>query len=82
MNQSIVNKNAFWNKDLAPTGVSQRTFRWFDFAALWVGMVVCIPPYTLAGSLIKVGLSAPQAILTVFLGNAIAARHGERSEGA
>jgi NCS1 family nucleobase:cation symporter-1 len=60
-----------WNEDLAPTNESQRTWRWYHFAALWVGMVMCIPAYTLAASLIEGGMSAGQAVLTVFLANAI-----------
>ena len=34
-------------------------------------MVMCIPAYTLSASLIESGMSAPQAVLTVFLANAI-----------
>jgi NCS1 family nucleobase:cation symporter-1 len=60
-----------WNEDLAPTTAAQRTWRWYHFAALWVGMVMCIPAYTLAGSLVDGGMSATQAVLTVFLANAI-----------
>ncbi|WP_159696241.1 NCS1 family nucleobase:cation symporter-1 [Massilia sp. 9I] len=60
-----------WNDDLAPTGVAQRTWRWYHFAALWVGMVMCIPAYTLSSSLIESGMSASQAVWTVFLANAI-----------
>ncbi len=60
-----------WNEDLAPTSAAQRTWRWYHFAALWVGMVMCIPAYTLAASLIDSGMSASQAVLTVFLGNLI-----------
>ena len=60
-----------WNEDLAPTSESQRTWRWYHFAALWVGMVMCIPAYTLAASLIEGGMSASQAVMTVFLANAI-----------
>ncbi|MGB9109266.1 MAG: cytosine permease, partial [Telluria sp.] len=60
-----------WNEDLAPTGAAQRTWRWYHFAALWVGMVMCIPAYTLSASLIEAGMSAYQAVLTVFLANAI-----------
>jgi len=60
-----------WNDDLAPTGLAQRTWRWYHFAALWVGMVMCIPAYTLAASLVEAGMSAWQAVLTVFLANAI-----------
>jgi NCS1 family nucleobase:cation symporter-1 len=60
-----------WNEDLAPTTPAQRTWRWYHFAALWVGMVMCIPAYTLSASLIEGGMSGYQAVLTVFLANAI-----------
>jgi nucleobase:cation symporter-1, NCS1 family len=60
-----------WNADLAPTTAAQRTWRWYHFAALWVGMVMCIPAYTLSASLIDSGMSGHQAVLTVFLANAI-----------
>lgn len=60
-----------WNEDLAPTTEAQRSWRWYHFAALWVGMVMCIPAYTLAASLIEGGMSGYQAVLTVFLANAI-----------
>ena len=59
------------NEDLRPTTDAQRTWRWYHFAALWVGMVMCIPAYTLAASLIEGGMSAWQAVFTVFLANAI-----------
>lgn len=71
MNQNHAVNTALWNEDLAPTTASQRTWRWYHFAALWVGMVMCIPAYTLAASLIEGGMSAVQAVLTVFLANAI-----------
>ena len=60
-----------WNEDLAPTSAAQRTWRWYHFAALWVGMVMCIPAYTLAASLVDSGMSGYQAVWTVFLANAI-----------
>jgi NCS1 family nucleobase:cation symporter-1 len=60
-----------YNHDLAPATPAQRTWTWRSFAALWVGMVVCIPTYTLAGGLISSGLSAWQAVLLVLLGNVI-----------
>jgi NCS1 family nucleobase:cation symporter-1 len=37
-----------WNEDLAPTSAAQRTWRWYHFAALWVGMVISIPAYMLS----------------------------------
>ena len=60
-----------WNDDLAPTRPDQRTWRWYHFAALWVGMVMCIPAYTLAAGLIESGMSWREAVGTVFLGNFI-----------
>lgn len=60
-----------WNEDLAPTSAAQRTWLWYHYAALWVGMVMCIPAYTLAASLIEGGMSWSEAVMTVFLGNAI-----------
>ena len=60
-----------WNEDLAPTGEAQRTWRWRHFAALWLGMVICVPAYMLASGLIEQGMSAGQAVLTVLLGNVI-----------
>lgn len=60
-----------WNEDLAPTNEAQRTWRWRHFAALWLGMVICVPAYMLASGLIEQGMSAGQAVLTVLLGNVV-----------
>jgi NCS1 family nucleobase:cation symporter-1 len=65
------NDSSLINDDLRPTTQAQRTWRWYHFAALWVGMVMCIPAYTLAASLIESGMSAWQAVFTVFIANAI-----------
>lgn len=71
MSKDLSANAQLWNEDLAPTNAAQRTWRWYHFAALWVGMVMCIPAYTLSASLIEGGMSAYQAVLTVFLANAI-----------
>jgi nucleobase:cation symporter-1, NCS1 family len=60
-----------WNGDLAPTPAEKRTWRWYHYAALWLGMVMCVPAYTLAAGLVSEGMSAYQAIVTVTLGNLI-----------
>lgn len=59
------------NADLAPVPGARRTWNMWNFAALWVGMSVCIPTYMLAAGLIDGGMNWRQAILTIFLGNAI-----------
>jgi NCS1 family nucleobase:cation symporter-1 len=59
------------NKDLAPTSADQRTWGVYEFAALWIGMAICIPSYMLAASLIAGGMSWGQALFTIFLGNVI-----------
>ncbi|MBY0241155.1 MAG: NCS1 family nucleobase:cation symporter-1 [Burkholderiaceae bacterium] len=71
MNHDLSGHSQLWNEDLAPTSAAQRTWRWYHFAALWVGMVMCIPAYTLSASLIEGGMSAWQAVFTVFIANAI-----------
>ena len=60
-----------FNEDLAPTTRQQRSWTVWHIAALWVGMAVCIPPYTLASGLIAQGMNWWQANLTVALGNLI-----------
>jgi NCS1 family nucleobase:cation symporter-1 len=59
------------NADLAPAPAEARTWNTWHFAALWVGMSVCIPTYMLSASLIQAGLTWGQSLLAVFLGNAI-----------
>ncbi|HXN36141.1 MAG TPA: NCS1 family nucleobase:cation symporter-1 [Opitutaceae bacterium] len=59
------------NPDLAPVPESRRTWRSGSYAALWISMSACVPTYMLASSLIGGGMNWRQAILTIFLGNAI-----------
>ncbi len=60
-----------YNEDLAPVPVAGRTWGSGSIAALWVGMVVCVPTYMLAAGLIQQGMSWWQAVGTVLLGNVI-----------
>ena len=59
------------NQDLAPVPADRRTWRMGSYAALWVSMSACVPTYMLASSLVGGGMSWWQAVLTIFLGNAI-----------
>ncbi|WP_028222325.1 NCS1 family nucleobase:cation symporter-1 [Paraburkholderia oxyphila] len=64
-------RSDLWNEDIAPTDAAHRTWRWRHYAALWTGMVMCIPCYILASGLIDQGMSALQAVGIVLLGNAL-----------
>ena len=68
---STVGRGPLINDDIAPTRISQRTWTTYNIAALWISMSACIPTYMLASSLISEGMNWYQAVLTVFLGNAI-----------
>src|SRR5499427_461491 len=60
-----------FNKDLAPVPVSRRNWTTYNYAALWISMAHCIPTYTMASSLISLGMNWWQALLTILLGNSI-----------
>ena len=52
-----------FNEDIAPTRVAQRTWNTWHIAALWVGMAICVPTYTLGGVLTTYfGLSVGEAL--------------------
>jgi NCS1 family nucleobase:cation symporter-1 len=43
------------NDDLKPTTSLSRSFSWLEMARLWIGLVVGVPSYYLAGSLVNLG---------------------------
>lgn len=59
------------NDDLAIVPKKNRRWGIGNYAALWIGMSLCIPAYMLASSLIDSGMNWWQAIATIFLGNVI-----------
>jgi nucleobase:cation symporter-1, NCS1 family len=67
----IVSQNGLINDDLAPVPAERRTWKLWNFVALWVSMAACIPTYMLASSLIGDGMNWSQAVFTIFLGNVI-----------
>jgi len=69
--ESDIRASSLYNEDLAPTPAEKRHWGAYEFAALWVGMAICIPSYMLASSLIAGGMSWKQALFTIFLGNLI-----------
>ena len=60
-----------WNKDFHPTPVSMRNWGAWTYTAIWFGMVVIVPTWTLTGVGLMFGLNWWLSILLVFLGNAI-----------
>jgi nucleobase:cation symporter-1, NCS1 family len=66
-----LSSSKYYNEDLAPTPVSARTWSTYHIAMLWVGMSVCIPSFTMASSLVALGLSPWMSVFNVALGNII-----------
>ncbi|NER59101.1 NCS1 family nucleobase:cation symporter-1 [Pseudomonas sp. MAFF212428] len=61
-----------YNHDIAPTKVGQRTWNKWHITALWVGMSICVPTYTLGGVLTAYfGLTVGEALLAILLANTI-----------
>ncbi len=69
--QAEIARSDLYSDDLAPVAPARRTWGMLSFAALWISMSACIPTYMLASSLIGGGMNWWQAVLTIFLGNAI-----------
>lgn len=61
-----------YNDDIAPTKAAQRTWSKWNVAALWVGMAICVPTYTLGGVLTAYfGLSVSEALWTILIANIV-----------
>jgi len=61
-----------YNHDIAPTKVQERTWNKWHITALWIGMSICVPTYTLGGVLTAYfGLSVGEALLAIFLANIV-----------
>ena len=61
--------SAYWNEDIKPSGLAERTWAMKDIMVLWISMCACVPTYMLASSLISEGMNWWQAVVTIFLGN-------------
>jgi NCS1 family nucleobase:cation symporter-1 len=69
--QSALADSPIYNDDLAPVRIEQRTWGTYAYMALWIGMAVNVPSWTLAAGLIALGMDWVQAVVTVGLGNVI-----------
>src|SRR5580693_8050390 len=66
-----IRDSTLYNEDLAPISTDRRTWRTYNYAALWISMSVNIPTYMLASGMIAGGMNWKQALFTVFLGNVL-----------
>lgn len=67
-----VKNSAHYNDDIAPTKIKERTWSTWNVAALWVGMAICVPTYTLGGVLTSYfGLSVGEALITILIANIV-----------
>ncbi|MFV1981015.1 MAG: NCS1 family nucleobase:cation symporter-1, partial [Rhodothermia bacterium] len=66
-----IRQSPLYNSDLAPVPIDQRSWGMWNISALWVGMAVSIPTYTLAAGLITQGMTWVQAMITITLANVI-----------
>lgn len=64
-------RSQFYNKDLAPVRLEKRTWGYYEYFAMWVGMSVCVPTWMLGASMIAAGFDWLTTIFTIFLGNII-----------
>lgn len=69
--QNALAGSEYYNKDLAPTSIAQRTWTAVNICNLWIGLAISIPALALASSLVALGISPLLAVLNVILGNLI-----------
>ncbi len=61
-----IRASSLYNKDLAPVAPERRTWRTYNYAALWISMSVNIPTYMLASGMIAGGMNWKQARCSPF----------------
>lgn len=66
-----LSRSRYFNPELAPVPVERRTWKTYNYFALWMGMAHNIPSYLLASGLIAIGMNWAQALLTITLANLI-----------
>jgi NCS1 family nucleobase:cation symporter-1 len=68
---AVIAGSRYANPELAPVPIKRRTWKTYNYAALWVGMSHNLPTYALASGLIAIGMNAWQALLTIAVGNLV-----------
>lgn len=63
--------DSMWNEDLRPCTLAEHSWPGSKFAALWVGMCLCLPTYSLASGMIALGMNWWESVITIFTGSAV-----------
>lgn len=70
--QSQLETNAsLWNDDLRPCTLAEHSWGGPKFAALWIGMCLCLPTYSLASGMIALGMNWWESVLTILIGSLV-----------
>jgi NCS1 family nucleobase:cation symporter-1 len=69
--REAANHTDLWNDDLRPCTRDEHAWGGSRFAALWIGMCLCIPTYSLASGMISLGMNWWEAVLTIFVGSVV-----------
>ena len=69
---ALLSRNhAMWNDDLRPCTLAEHSWPGSKFAALWIGMCLCLPTYSLASGMIALGMNWWESVLTILIGSLI-----------
>ncbi len=69
--QQASRNESMWNADLRPCTLAEHSWPASKFASLWVGMCLCLPTYSLAASMIALGMNWWEAVLTILCGSIV-----------
>jgi nucleobase:cation symporter-1, NCS1 family len=64
-------EHTLWNEDLRPCRLDEHNWPASKYAALWIGMCLCLPTYSLASGMIVLGMNWWESVLTILIGNCI-----------
>ncbi len=71
LTETFPQESYLWNPDFHSTPIAKRTWGAGTFFAIWLGMVVIIPTWTLSAVGMGLGLNWSTALILMFLGNLI-----------
>ncbi len=64
----LARNQTMWNEDLRPCTLAEHSWPGSKFAALWVGMCLCLPTYSLASGMIALGMNWWESVSTILSG--------------